>query len=196
MIFGAGTYVFFDEITRRAIRIKAFDVPVEISVPVGQGFYTMSPGEKAPNGDTERLIGGRWVSTPPAPSTFHRYDWAREEWVFDQARALAALADYRWQKESGGTTWRDWPVHTDRDSRAAALAELINLQTGVRNEQEAWKFADGEFRVLSNDDFIDMYAAAVAFVRRCFACEALCQTRIASGEYDIETMWAQEWGKL
>lgn len=196
MILKKGTHVFVETATGRPQRIRAITKPTDISVPDGFEIYTLKSGEGAPNGDTDRLIDGKWVSIPTAPSIYHRYNWERSEWVFDRSMALAALADYRWQKESGGTTWRDCPVHTDRDSRAAALAELINLQTGVRNAQEVWKFADGAFRVLSNDEFIDMYAAAVAFVRRCFTCEALCQTRIASGEYDIETMWAEEWGKL
>ena len=113
-----------------------------------------------------------------------------------QEKAIAQLAAYRWKKETGGTAWNGYQVHTDRAARAVGMAEIMNINAGLRTDGEPWKFADGVFRTLTNNEFIEMYAIVGAFVRLCFACEALCQTRIAAGEYDIETIWAEEWATL
>ena len=196
MIFAPGTHVFYETSTGKPIRVKQIYRQLDLAVPAGQSVYTLEKGEAAPNGDTDRMIDGAWVSIGAAPSLSHSYDWGTAQWILNTDKVIFALAEYRWQKETGGTTWNGYQVHTDRDARAVGMAEIMNINAGLRSDGEPWKFADGVFRPLTNADFIDMYATVGAFVRLCFACESLCQTRIASGEYDIATIWAEEWATL
>jgi len=165
------------------------DIDLELEHPVhGWIPYTASPA------DTEQLgrdlfaahqaTAGLYVP-PPAPTAAQL-----------QSMALSALAAHRWKVENGGTTWNGRPVHTDRDSRSAAMGEIMNINAGLRQDGDLWKFADGHFRPLTNSEFMQMYAAAGQFVRLCFACEAICQARIAAGNYSIAQIWAEEWADL
>jgi len=120
----------------------------------------------------------------------------RFEKLQGKASIKKQLATYRWEKENNGTYWSGFPVHTDREARSAAMGEIVNIQAGLRQDGELWKFADGIFRPLTNVEFMQMYAAAGIFVRLCFICERMCQIRIDAGDYHIETIWNEEWDKL
>ncbi|CAL8972927.1 hypothetical protein RHODGE_RHODGE_01042 [Rhodoplanes serenus] len=93
----------------------------------------------------------------------------------------AYAADARWRRETGGTTWRGWPIHTDATSQTKYLAELQAISLGVRDDGDGWKFADGAFRAVSNADFSALATAARAHVRACFAAEAAVLAGIAAG---------------
>ena len=108
----------------------------------------------------------------------------------------ANLSAYRYAIETSGYEWNGWPVHSDDRAQFKALAEVLRIQNGQRVDTDTWKFADGEFRSLTNTEFIDMYSTGVAFVENCFACEALCKARIEAGATDIPTIWGEEWNNV
>ncbi|WP_276200279.1 DUF4376 domain-containing protein [Chelatococcus sp. XZ-Ab1] len=95
------------------------------------------------------------------------------------------LAEYaarrRWQVEIGGTTWSGWPIHTDRGSQSKITSEAFAALAGLREEPAPWKFADGQFRPLSNADVIDMAQAARNHVVASFGIEAEILAGIAAG---------------
>jgi hypothetical protein len=107
--------------------------------------------------------------------------------------ACASLATKRWQIETGGYEYNGWPVHSDDRAQFKALAEVLRIQNGQRTDGDAWKFKNGEFRALTNAEFLAMYSVGVAHVEKSFTCEAMCKVRIEAGDYDIKTIWAAEW---
>jgi hypothetical protein len=92
-----------------------------------------------------------------------------------------ALAAKRWAVETGGTTWNTWPVATGRDDRISLDAEYNAAKDAVRTDGEMWKFADGQFRALTNAQVIDMALAVRTFVKNCFAVEGQKLQLIAQG---------------
>ncbi|MCF6265224.1 MAG: DUF4376 domain-containing protein [Desulfuromusa sp.] len=113
-----------------------------------------------------------------------------------KAAAIAALAQYRWQIETGGYSYNNWPVHSDDRAQFKALAEVLRIQNSQRLDGDAWKFADGEFRSLTNNEFLAMYSVGVTHIEKCFACETACKVRVEAGEYTIGTIWNEEWALL
>lgn len=93
----------------------------------------------------------------------------------------AYAANKRWQKEVGGCVWNEWPVMTDDRSQGKILAEVSAIERGERADPDGWKFADGEFRLVSNQDFIALALAVRNHVRNCFASEAQVLQAIAAG---------------
>lgn len=91
------------------------------------------------------------------------------------------LADRRWQAEQGGAFWRGWPIHTDDRSQGKYLSELQAIALNVRVDNDPWKFADGEFRPVSNADFPELAIAARDHVRNMFGIEALVLAEIEAG---------------
>ena len=94
----------------------------------------------------------------------------------------AHAAAKRFARETGGCVWNGWPVATDRESRAAMLGEHLALTETVRKDGDRWKFSDGVFRALTNEQFHALSHAVLAHVRRSFAIEADAVTRIDAGE--------------
>jgi hypothetical protein len=94
---------------------------------------------------------------------------------------LAHAAKRRWQAEVGGMTWNGWPVATDDRSQGKIQAEVLAVQLGKRADGEAWKFGDGEFRPLTNEQVEDMAGAARTHVANCFVAEGAIAALIASG---------------
>lgn len=101
-----------------------------------------------------------------------------------------SLAEYaamrRWEAEVGGTTWSGWSVHTDRESQGKIVAEVLAIERGERQDGDAWKFADGEFRALTNADMEALALAVRTHIRDAFAIEAQVLADIAAG--NITTM--------
>jgi hypothetical protein len=93
----------------------------------------------------------------------------------------AYLADKRWRVEVGGMVWNGWPVHTDDRSRGFISDEVLAVQMGQRADGEQWKFADGVFRPLTNEQVENMAVAARLHVVNCFAAEGALTAAILSG---------------
>lgn len=97
----------------------------------------------------------------------------------------AYAADIRWRIEEGGTFWNGWPVFTDRVSQNKIGLEVIAILTGVRTDTR-WKFADGVFRSVSNEDFTPMSSAVRQHIVNAFATEELVLAKIADGSITTE----------
>jgi len=98
-----------------------------------------------------------------------------------KARLASYAARKRFSVEVGGAVWNGWPVHTDRDSQSKIIAERLAIEAGERADPDGWKFADGIFRLVSNDDFVALASAVRAHVRNCFAIEAAVLDQIEAG---------------
>lgn len=114
-----------------------------------------------------------------------------------QARAdkKAALANRRWQAETGGATVAGMSVPTDDRSQAkfagAALAAVLDPNYSAR-----WKLADGFFVELSHDQVIGLAQGVRAHIQACFDREAdmisaidAAATPAALDAIDIEAGW-------
>ncbi|WP_337183863.1 DUF4376 domain-containing protein [Shinella sp.] len=101
---------------------------------------------------------------------------------------VAYASDLRWRIETGGAIWNGFPVHSDRESQSKIIAERLAISEGVRADPDGWKFADGEFRLLTNTEFVALSNAVRLHVRTAFATEAAVQAGIAAG--DITTIAA------
>lgn len=97
------------------------------------------------------------------------------------ADLAAYAARKRWEMEVGGCVWNGWPVHSDRESQSKIAAERLAVVAGERADPDGWKFADGVFRLLSNEDFAALSNAVRGHVRSCFAIEAGVLAGIAGG---------------
>lgn len=98
----------------------------------------------------------------------------------------AYAAHRRWLKEIGGTVWNGWLVYTDRESQSKIISERLAIEAGERNDPDGWKFADGQFRMVSNADFISLSSAVREHVRACFAIEAAVLAQIEAGTITAE----------
>ena len=98
-----------------------------------------------------------------------------------KAQLIAYAAARRYEKEIGGMTWNDWPVHTDRESQGKIIAERLAVEAGEREDPDGWKFADGVFRMVSNTDFVSLSNAVRDHVRAAFAVEAAVLMQIEAG---------------
>lgn len=87
--------------------------------------------------------------------------------------SVESLADYasrrRWEVEVGGTTWNGWPVATDDRSKVLVNGELSAIDMGERKDGEAFKFADGLPRPLTNAQMQAVAVAMRAHVKVSFA---------------------------
>lgn len=122
------------------------------------------------------------IEVPLKPGEF--YEWDGEEWVYvappppSKQELAAYTAAKRYEKEVGGTIWNGWPVHTDRESQGKIVAERLAIEAGEREDTDGWKFADGVFRMVSNEDFMALASAVRQHVRDCFALEAAVLAQI------------------
>jgi|GEM_PF-2640015 len=137
----------------------------------------------------EVVIDGVTWSVPDDMSNTHRQmlaEWEAEGNVISPYNApaidlVAYTADKRWQKETGGCYWKGYPVHTDRESQAKIAAESLAVERGVRSDSDYWKFADGQFRQVSNEEFIDLATTVRNHVRDCFTIEAVVLEKLRYG---------------
>jgi hypothetical protein len=93
----------------------------------------------------------------------------------------AYTAQKRWEAEIGGAEWDGFPVHTDRDSQGKIVAEMLAVERGMRTDGDPWKFADGNFRPLTNDEMNEVALAVRNHIRQCFGTEAYVLAGIAGG---------------
>nr|WP_278374902.1 DUF4376 domain-containing protein [Brucella anthropi] len=93
----------------------------------------------------------------------------------------------RWEREVSGTVWNGWPVLSDRDSQSKIIAEAVAIEKGERIDGDPWKFADGEFRPLTNEQMDDLAAAVRLHVRNSYGIEDQVLAAIEAGAITTET---------
>ncbi|WP_139975851.1 DUF4376 domain-containing protein [Ochrobactrum sp. CGA5] len=100
------------------------------------------------------------------------------------------LAEYaaakRWEREVSGTVWNGWPVLSDRESQSKIIAEAVAIEKGERVDGDPWKFADGEFRQLTNEQMDELAAAVRLHVRKSYGIEAQVLAAIEAGSITSE----------
>ncbi|MCH6205205.1 DUF4376 domain-containing protein [Brucella ciceri] len=92
----------------------------------------------------------------------------------------------RWEREVGGTVWNGWPVLSDRESQSKIIAEAVAIEKGERADGDPWKFADGEFRPLTNEQMDDLATAVRLHVRNSYGIEAQVLAAIEAGSITTE----------
>lgn len=139
--------------------------PIVGGVEIGEAEYRAALDGMA-NGKAVSIEGGIFALIDPAQP-----DPEPEPGPTPPSLAEHA-ATRRWQVEVGGTIWSGWPVHTDRESQGKIVAEMLAIERGERSDGDGWKFADGQFRSLTNAEFSDLAAAVRNHIRDAFAIEA------------------------
>ncbi len=92
----------------------------------------------------------------------------------------------RWEREVGGTVWNGWPVLSDRESQSKIIAETVAIEKGERADGDPWKFADGEFRQLTNQQMDELATAVRLHVRNSYGIEAQVLAAIDAGNITTE----------
>ncbi|WP_027469167.1 DUF4376 domain-containing protein [Deefgea rivuli] len=88
-----------------------------------------------------------------------------------RAAIATEIADRRWQKEVGGTIWNGHPVNTEREAQSKLNAAITSGVTlGVWTA--GWKFDDGVFRTVTQDELKSIGAAVATHVGNAYAWEA------------------------
>lgn len=101
------------------------------------------------------------------------------------AKPVTNLHEYaaqkRWELETGGIDWNGLPVATDRESQNKFTTEVLAIARNERSDGDGWKFADGEFRPLSNAELEELALAVRDHVRNSYAKEAQAVAGIDAG---------------
>lgn len=167
-----------------AIDGKISKAPIEGGIEISDAQYSEAR-EAMLAGKEIAIVDSALVTRDKAPSPDHT--WEDGAWVEPapepepEPDLPAYAARKRWEKEVGGTSWNTWPVHTDRESQGKIVAERLAVSEGERTDPDGWKFADGEFRMVSNADFLSLATAVRDHVKSCFATEAQVLADIAAG---------------
>ena len=106
--------------------------------------------------------------------------------------AFAALADLRWQRETGGLALPDGrQAQTSREARALLNSTVAALQAGLITAPVAWKLASG-WEQMTAEQLTGLAAAVQSHVTRCFVAEQAVAEKMTAlpgdlGGFDIET---------
>ena len=129
--------------------------------------------------------------------TYDGEQFAAPEASVDSARLskLVALAERRWQAETGGTTVGGVPIRTDRESTAKITAAYVQASANPAFSVR-WKVDTGIFVTLDAATIISIGDAVTAHVQACFDNEDVLTTAILAAEdltaldaIDIESGW-------
>lgn len=125
------------------------------------------PGNWLKNASPEKLLeyGITVIENEPEEEPVNLYEYT---------------ADKRWYVEVGGTTWAGKHVATDRDSQGKLLAEFVAITNEIRMDPSPWKFGDGQFELISNEDMLGIILTARSHIANSFAIEAYVLNEIAS----------------
>lgn len=110
-------------------------------------------------------------------------------------RKSADLANVRWQKEIGGTTFNGMPIATDAVSQTKYIGAVVGAQIDP-NAVINWKMADGTFVTLDAQAITAVAMAVRAHVQACFDNEAELKAEIEAAStaeeiaaVDLNTGW-------
>lgn len=98
-----------------------------------------------------------------------------------RGKLLAALADLRWRRETGGLTLPDGaPVRTDRETRGLINEALSSLEGGFMVPPVRWKLSNGVHADLTLADLSAIKSAVALHVKAAFEAEAAVAKKIAA----------------
>lgn len=110
------------------------------------------------------------IEVPSAPACSSEI-WSGSAWTSPHPLLKDHLADYRWQKETGGITISGLPIRTDDRSKmllAAIQQEIATTNDPTHTRQT--KTTAG-FVSLSDAQLSALYLAVISHVQKCFDCE-------------------------
>lgn len=139
-------------------------------------------------GDAVDVTDEQWVAAAQGML------WRSQDGVLGSPPPLSSIgmtlqeyaAAKRWEREVSGTVWNGWPVLSDRESQSKIIAEAVAIEKGERVDGDPWKFADGEFRPLTNEQMDDLAAAVRLHVRNSYGIEAQVLAAIDAGDITTE----------
>ncbi len=123
------------------------------------------------------------VASPPVSAD---ENWSGVAWVISKDNLKDFLADYRWQKETGGIVWGGVPIRTDERSRSL----LSGIQRKIVKEADDFherrvKTVAG-FQTLTNSQLESLYDAVADHIQKCFDIEDAIISLIDSGTLTTE----------
>lgn len=153
-----------------------------------KAFYNTDFHEyDVPDGAVE-ITRDDWLKLTEKPFTRKWVGGAVVEFIPPQAPIdlPAYAAAKRWEREISGTVWNGWPVLSDRESQSKIIAEAVAIEKDERVDGDPWKFADGEFRSLTNEQMDDLAAAVRLHVRNSYGIEAQVLAAVEAGNITTE----------
>ena len=116
--------------------------------------------------------------------------------VTTTARALAALASYRYGREIAGVMFQPSGASapllfaTDRESRSNLMAAVMATTMGAWPTSAPWKTAAGTFVAVTGPDLEALAKKCVAYVSACYANESALAVEVAQTvTADITVGW-------
>jgi hypothetical protein len=144
-----------------------------------------------------KLVNGRTVPLTPEEVLELQAAWAASVPTMEQVRQwkCAGLAELRWEKETGGTTFNGLSIATDAVSQTKIIGAVVGAQIDP-NAVINWKTADGAFVTLDAHAITAVAMAVRAHVQACFDREAELKAEIEAAStveeivaIDLNTDW-------
>ena len=125
------------------------------------------------------LIDGLWTAPPPAPEPLT--DWPD------------VIAARRYEAEVAGIVWQGHGIATDRDSQQKMSDERNAVKDGLRTGGKGWKCLDLAtgtvvFRPTTNEEILELTAAAYRHVSDCFDREGQLLAALADGTITLASL--------
>lgn len=176
--------------------------PTDDLVNVGSGIFSLN--EPVPEGFDEEvhniIVSGFTINKQTASATKDSRIEFKERAVVESVIA-ARLGEKRYKLETAGITWREHPVHTDREARFLIAVEMKAIEDGFRKDGKEWKFKDG-FHSVSNADYPLLSAAVYKYSSGCFdreaeICKLVAEAEDTAGAYQVyldekDTGWPED----
>ncbi|CUH68703.1 hypothetical protein TG4357_03747 [Thalassovita gelatinovora] len=102
-----------------------------------------------------------------------------------RAAKFSALADLRWQRETGGLDIAGGArIVTTRESQAQIASTVQSISAGLISEPIDWKLASG-WQQLSAAEILSIAGAVADHVKRCFAAEKAISVQMDATPGDL-----------
>lgn len=175
---------FPPQLTAETLDAFGADPVLEGAQPTGEPWQQVEA-------DGVEQIEGQWFTKfklGPSFATPAEQDAYIATWLESRKMdKLAALADRRWQAETGGIAVGGISIKTDEKSQAKVHAAWSKAKADPGFSITNWKFETGVFGTLSNAVIIVAGDAVTAHVQACFNHEATLSAAIIAAE-DYETL--------
>lgn len=164
----------------------------------GETLYSTDTGESVTIEEIGPLPDG--LTETARPSAHHHWDESAGAWTLDleayRNSRLAALADYRWQVETGGLSWDGHTIPTDDRSKTMINAGADRARRSGSAPSAGWKISADTWIDATVQQMEDLQEAVETFVDACFAREKELAQDILDAEneddldaVDIESGW-------
>lgn len=142
---------------------------------------TLKPGERISTGlDYLETHESALVQRQRLAALAHDYPRALAEWLqLERLRdPRARLADYRWQRETGGMTLPDGTVIlTTREAQSQITSTVLSLSIGAATPPIRWK-AESGWVSLGTEELGFVAAAVSLHVKLCFQAEEVVELQL------------------